>query len=129
MGLGRQAFTAAAAICIALLAALQQFLTPGSMHRSAVIVAAAALAAAVVAYAAWPRRRERLARRMLEPAMYAKDIKLLLGEPDEALEVFPGPVATRWIYSSRTMAAGMKLGITLAVDFDSSDRVMRAKRL
>nr|WP_165388510.1 DUF3601 domain-containing protein [Sphingomonas populi] len=129
LGLGRFAFSATIGISAALLAALQQFFTQGSTPRIAAIVAAAGLVAAVVAYAAWPLRRERVARRLIEPNMSGREVRLLLGEPDEALELFPGPIATRWIYSPTTIIDRKPLGIRLAIDLDSSDRVMRIQRI
>jgi hypothetical protein len=104
-------------------------LIEGSTPRAEAIVAVAALAAAVAAYIAWPIRRERLVRRSIEGAMFAKDVQLLLGEPDQALDVFPGPIASRWIYPPPTLVGGTPIGIRLAIDFDFSDRVTSVQRV
>jgi hypothetical protein len=129
LGLGRLTFSGTIGISAALLAALQEFFAHGPTPRTALIVAAVGLVAAVVAYAAWPLRRERTARRLIEPNMSEKKVRLLLGEPEEALELFPGPIATRWIYSPTTIIDRKPIGIRLAIDFDFSDRVMRVQRI
>ncbi|WP_420139277.1 DUF3601 domain-containing protein [Sphingomonas sp.] len=125
-----RALGAAAGVLILLpIAAIGAAAVPGLLLAWAWSVVAAGVAGWFVAGKIWAKRRLQEVRGTFPPGIDAAAVARWIGAPRQDLDLFPGDIMRRMIYPPETILAGVPLGIMLAFDFDSRDRLVSVEPL